>query len=66
MPKEQKEYLVEWAIELVADSPEAAAEEALRVHRDPESTATVFSVREFESGGDEIRIDVLPEGTKRL
>ena len=37
-----KEYLVEWTIELNAESPEDAARQALAIQRDPESTANVF------------------------
>ena len=37
-------YLVEWYIDIEADTPEAAAREALTLQRDPESTATVFHV----------------------
>jgi hypothetical protein len=38
------EYLVEWAIEIDADSPEDAARKALAIQRDPESIATTFHV----------------------
>ena len=37
-------YLVQWEIELDADSPLDAALRALVIHRDPESVATVFLV----------------------
>jgi len=37
-------YYVEWTIDIEADSPREAAEKALAIHRNPESTATVFSV----------------------
>lgn len=37
-------YHVSWEIELDAGSPEEAAAEALSVHRDPGSMATVFIV----------------------
>ena len=42
-------YRVTWEIDLDATSPRAAAREALRIQRDPESIATVFSVRETKS-----------------
>lgn len=45
------EYLVTWAIELDADSPEDAALQALAVHRDPKSLATVFNVAEQYTDG---------------
>lgn len=37
-------YHVSWEIEIDADSPEQAAEEALDIQQDPESTATLFLV----------------------
>ena len=40
----QREYHVVWEIDIFAESAEAAAAEALRIQRDPESTATVFDV----------------------
>jgi hypothetical protein len=42
--KKLKSYLVRWEIELDATSARAAAEEALRIHRDPDSRACVFNV----------------------
>ena len=38
------EYRIQWEIEIDADSPEEAAREALKIHSDPESIATVFKV----------------------
>jgi hypothetical protein len=40
------EYLVLWKIYVEADSPEAAAEEALAAQRNLESRATAFEVRD--------------------
>lgn len=37
-------YLVQWEIDIEADSPREAAVKALRIQRDPESIATVFAV----------------------
>lgn len=37
-------YTVRWEIEIDAETPEEAAREALKIQRDPESTATVFDV----------------------
>lgn len=37
-------YLVSWAIDIDADSPEEAAERALEIQRDPAGLATVFKV----------------------
>jgi hypothetical protein len=42
----QHEYLVTWKIYVEADSPEAAAEEALAAQRNPDSRATAFDVRD--------------------
>lgn len=44
-PVEQHDYRVEWVIDISAPSPRAAAEEARRIQRDPDSTATVFFVQ---------------------
>lgn len=41
----QREYLVTWAIDIYAESPEEAAREALRIQRDPDNIATVFEIR---------------------
>jgi hypothetical protein len=38
------EYTVVWRINIEADSPREAAMEALRIHRKPDSIATVFEV----------------------
>ena len=37
-------YLVEWLIDIDADTPEEAAVQALIAQRDPQSTATFFTV----------------------
>ena len=37
-------YRITWTIDLNAKSPKAAAKEALRIQRDPKSTATMFDV----------------------
>lgn len=42
----EREFRVDWAIDLYAETPEAAARKALRIHRNPESIATVFTVRD--------------------
>ena len=43
------EYHVVWEIDVSADSPEAAAETARTIMRDPASLASVFSVTEENS-----------------
>jgi hypothetical protein len=45
-------YLVRWELHVDGETPEEAAAEALRIHRDPESEATIFEVLEpFEDDG---------------
>lgn len=38
------DFLVRWEINIEADSPREAAENALEIQRDPSSIATVFNV----------------------
>ncbi len=38
------DYTVAWTINITADSPEEAAQEALRIQRDPDSIAHVFDI----------------------
>lgn len=52
-----KKYLVQWEIELDAESPEHAARHALTIHRNPESIATVFDVTSVQTGKSK-RIDL--------
>lgn len=42
----EREFRVEWEIDVYAESPELAARKALGIHRNPESIATVFTVRD--------------------
>lgn len=51
-----KEYKVRWEIEVSADSPREAAEEAYRIHRDSDSIAGVFYV--FDRRGKKTKIDL--------
>ena len=44
------DYLVTWTIDIEAESAEEAAEEALKIQRDPHSEATFFSVRKGSAG----------------
>ena len=46
-----KEYLVTWKLNIDAESPRQAAEKALEIQRDPDSTATFFKVESMEPGG---------------
>lgn len=50
------DYLVQWEINITADSPEAAAREAWYYMRKPDSTANVFDVVGEE--GPTVRIDL--------
>lgn len=52
-----KTYNVIWEIDVDARSPMEAAKEALKVQRDPGSTATFFEVREH-GGGEPKSIDL--------
>lgn len=51
-------YVVRWDIEIDADSPMAAADKALAIHRDPDSIATVFSVEEKQRHWHRWRVDL--------
>lgn len=53
-------YLVKWVIDLEADTPEAAAREALRIQRDPDSVATVFEIHDDEGNYVQL-VDLDPE-----
>ena len=55
-----KEFLVTWQIDIEAETPEDAAREAFRVHRDSDSMATVFEVQERtkDGHGEAIRVDI--------
>src|SRR5688572_11728254 len=55
------EYLVRWEIDAECDTPEQAARNALRIHRKPDSIATVFDVMD-KATGETTRHD-LSEGT---
>lgn len=50
-------YTVKWTIEIDAETPEEAAREALEIHRDPASLATVFDV--YDKKGNHTRVDLL-------
>ncbi|WP_454287219.1 hypothetical protein [Rhizobium arsenicireducens] len=50
------EYLVTWEINTSADTPQAAAAEAHRLVRKPNTTATVYKV--FDGEGDVTTVDL--------
>jgi len=53
-------YLVEWSIDIEADSPEDAARLALETQRDPDSIAVVFFVRSDDRPSG-VTVDLLEE-----
>jgi hypothetical protein len=53
-------YLVEWSIDIDADSPQEAARLALETQRDPNSTAVMFYVRTDEHPSGTM-VDLLDE-----
>lgn len=59
--KKERQYRVVWQIDLYAKTPEEAAEEALRIQRDPDSLATVFNVTEDRGRGKTTVVDLYPE-----
>ncbi len=54
-----KTYHITWEIDIDAETPREAAEQALEIQRDANSLATVFSVKEFDSDDDATQIDLL-------
>lgn len=54
------DYLVFWKIDMDVDTPQEAAARALITTRDPESTATVFEVRN-KATGETVTVDLNPE-----
>lgn len=51
------EYLITWTIEVEADSPLEAVQEARKIQLDPDSHATVFTAEDDE-GSDPWTIDL--------
>ena len=51
------EYKVIWEIEIEADNEKEAAIKARQIQQDPESTATIFKVKPYESNEDFKSID---------
>lgn len=52
-------FKVTWIIDVEADSAKEAAEQALKIHRDPASIATVFYVQ--DENGNTATVDLNPE-----
>jgi hypothetical protein len=51
-------YRVTWLLDIEADSPQDAAEQALVIQRDESSIATVFTVTDV----DGVEVDIALEG----
>lgn len=51
-------YLVQWEIDIDADSPEDAARQAFAHMQRPGTTANVFDVIEHDAGGEKVRVDL--------
>jgi len=54
-----KSFVVEWTIDIDAETPEQAARRALEIQRNPESHAVVFDV--ISHDGEITRVDLLEE-----
>lgn len=57
-------YSVNWKIDIEAGSPVEAARQALEIHRDPNSTATVLDV--CDEQGNYACVDLLGTGENRM
>ena len=56
--RKHRAYNVTWDIEVQAESAIEAAMIALKIQRDPDSTATVFTVRDPEFPGSKFVVDL--------
>jgi len=54
-------FRVMWGLEIDAPSPAHAADEALKIQRDPESIATVFAIEDLETG-QQYMVDLAVKG----
>ena len=52
-------FCVTWTIDIDAETPEEAAREALKVQRDPQSTATFFDVSDNDGHDFGIDLEIL-------
>jgi hypothetical protein len=59
----RKTYRVYWTIDVDAENPHDAAEQALEIQRDQESLATIFEVRAVRATGRPIYFTVDLRGT---
>ncbi len=53
-------YSVNWKIDIEAESPVEAAKQALEIHRDTASLATVFEI--YDEDGNHTSVDLLETG----
>lgn len=60
--KPETEYVVTWSMAITADDATDAAQQALGIHRDPESIATVFFVEDTDAG-TRWKVDLHSDGT---
>lgn len=60
-----KEYLVTWVIEIDADDPRQAAAMAKEIQEDPDSTATIFNVKDKKTG-KEVSVEPGADGVWRI
>lgn len=56
-----KTYTVIWEIQVSADNAQHAAQKALKIQRDPCSSAVVFKVWEEDTDADCQHVDLLEE-----
>lgn len=55
-----QDFLVEWRINISADTPEEAAQKAWEIMRRPDSTANCFHI--IDDAGNETAVDLMEEG----
>lgn len=44
------DFLITWKINIAAETPREAIKEALKIHRDEDSLATIFAWKNLETG----------------
>lgn len=55
------EYRIEWTIDLDGATPREAAQKAFEIMQRPGTTATYFTVKEFDSPADAVDVDLLED-----
>lgn len=61
MPRKEKQYHVVWEIDVYATSAKEAAQKARILQARPDTSATIYEVKEFDSKKDAVTIDLLEE-----